>query len=77
MKLATTSSAFIVLPLWNFTPRRSWNVQTVRALFGFQLDASHGFTWNLLFVQVRNSPGMPARPSEPASLSPYGSSFEL
>src|SRR3970040_895595 len=27
LKLATTSSAVIVLPLWNFTPRRSWNVQ--------------------------------------------------
>ena len=29
LKLATTSSAVIVLPLWNLTPRRSWNVQTV------------------------------------------------
>ena len=70
LKLATTSSAFKVLPLWNFTPLRIWKVQTVRAALGFQLVASHGFTSNLLFVQVRYSPGIPARPSEPASLSP-------
>ena len=77
LMLATTSSAFSVLPLWNLTPRRIWNVQTVRALFGFQLVASHGLTWSLLFVYVRYSPGMPARPSDPASLSPYGSRLEL
>ena len=44
LKLATTSSAFSVLPLWNFTPLRIWNVQTVASAFGFQLVASHGFT---------------------------------
>ncbi len=44
LKVATTSSAFIVLPLWNLTPRRSWNVHLVSVAFGFQLVASHGFT---------------------------------
>ena len=68
-KLATTSSAVISFPLWNLTPFRSWNVHTVRSLFGFQLVASHGFTCSALFEKVRNSPGMPARPSVPASRS--------
>src|SRR3990170_3188809 len=76
LKLATTSAAVIVLPWWNLTPRRSWNVQTVRSALGFQLVASHGFTCRALFENVRNSPGMPARASEPASLSRYGSTLE-
>jgi hypothetical protein len=50
LKLATTSSAVSVLPLWNLTFLRIWNVQTVRSLFGFQLVASQGFSWRLLFV---------------------------
>src|SRR5262249_165601 len=73
LKLATTSSAVIVLPLWNLTPLRIWNVQTVRSWFGFQLGASDGFTWSALFVKVRNSPEKPVRASEPASRSRYGS----
>ena len=40
--LATTSSAFISPPLWNFTPLRSLKVQTVPSSFGFQLSASAG-----------------------------------
>ena len=69
LKLATTSSAVIVLPLWNLTPLRSWNVHVVRVLFGFQLVASQGFTCRALFENVRNSPQIPASPSEPASRS--------
>ena len=69
LKLATTSSAVISLPLWKLTPRRSWNVHTVPFLFGFQLVANHGFTWSAAFEKVRNSPGIPASPSDPASRS--------
>ena len=38
----TTSSASIVLPLWNSTPLRSLNVQTVRSSLASQLVASSG-----------------------------------
>ena len=76
LKLATTSSAFMVLPLWNFTPLRSWNVHIVRLAFGFQLVASHGFTWSALFENVRYSPGIPAKASDPASRRWYGSRLE-
>ena len=72
--LATTSVAVIVLPLWNLTPLRIWNVQTVASAFGFQLVASHGTTLPCGFVNVRYSPGMPASASAPPSLSRYGSS---
>src|SRR3972149_1089072 len=69
LKLATTSSAVIVLPLWDLTPRRGWNVQTVRAGFGPPLGRSHGFACSLLLENVRYSPGMPANASAPAVLS--------
>ena len=72
--LATTSFAVIVLPLWNLTPLRIWNVHTVASAFGFQLVASQGTTLPCGFVKVRYSPGMPANASEPPSLSRYGSS---
>ena len=72
--LATTSFAVIVLPSWNLTPLRIWNVQTVASAFGFQLVASHGTTCPCGFVNVRYSPGMPANASEPPSFSRYGSS---
>ena len=40
--LATTSSAFISPPVWNFTPLRSLKVHTVPLSFGVQLSASTG-----------------------------------
>ena len=43
--LATTSAAVSVLPLWNLTPFRIWNVHTVASAFGFQLVASQGTTF--------------------------------
>ena len=42
--LATTSCAVSVLPLWNLTPLRIWNVHTVASAFGLKLDASQGTT---------------------------------
>ena len=72
--LATTSAAVSVLPLWNFTPLRIWNVHTVASAFGFQLVASHGRILPCGSVNVRYSPGMPASASAPPSLSRYGSS---
>ncbi len=56
--LATTSAAVSVLPSWNLTPLRIWNVHTVASLFGFQLVASEGTTSPFGFVNVRYSPGM-------------------
>ena len=58
--LATTSAAVSVLPLWNLTPLRIWNVHTVASAFGFQLVASQGRIFPCGFVKVRYSPGMPA-----------------
>ena len=73
-RLATTSLEVIVWPLWNLTPLRSWNVQAVASLFGFQLVASHGTHTPFGFVNVRYSPGMPASARAPPSLRRYGSS---
>src|SRR5438552_16943502 len=53
LKLATTSSAVISLPLWNLTPLRSWNVHDVAVVFGFVLVASHGLTWRAGLEDVR------------------------
>ena len=76
LKLATTSSALKVLPLWNLTPRRSWNVQTVAFVFAFQLVASAGLTCSCWLEKVRYSPIRLAKASEPASLSRTGSKLE-
>ena len=43
---ATTSSAVISLPLWNFTPLRILKVQTVPSSLGFQLSARTGLRWD-------------------------------
>ena len=64
---ATTSADVISLPLWKRTPLRSWNVQTVASLFGFQVVASIGRTCAWGLVNVRYSPGMPAKASAPPS----------
>ena len=71
--LATTSAAVSVLPSWNLTPLRIWNVHTVAFAFGFQLVASDGTTCPFGFVNVRYSPGMLEKASAPPSLSRYGS----
>ena len=64
---ATTSADVISLPLWKRTPLRSWNVQTVASLFGFQVVASAGRTCAWGLVNVRYSPGMPEKASAPPS----------
>ena len=64
---ATTSADVISLPLWKRTPLRSWNVQTVASLFGFQVVASVGRTCAWGLVNVRYSPGMPEKASAPPS----------
>ncbi len=58
LNVATTSSAVSVWPLWNLTPLRIWNVQTVAVAFGFQLVASHGWSLSFGSENVRNSPTM-------------------
>ena len=73
-RLATTSWAVNVLPLWNLTPLRIWKVHTVASSFGLKLVASQGTTRPSGVVKVRYSPGMPENASDGPSLSRYGSS---
>src|SRR2546423_14392330 len=60
-------------PLWNFTPFRSLNVQTVPSLLGFQLSASIGSRRSFrLLSKMRNSPVWLSMVSPPASATVSG-----
>ena len=71
--LATTSSAFISPPLWNFTPLRSLKVHTVPVSFGFQLSASAGCSTRSGPSMHRNSATCCRMTRPPASAMVTGS----
>jgi hypothetical protein len=74
LNVATTSSARIVPPFWNLTPRRSLNVQTLASWLGFQLVASSGERVRFGFARFRNSPTMLVASAPPWAASRWGSS---
>ena len=72
--VATTSSAVIGVPSWNFTPVRSLNVHVFAPSDGFQLSARRGMIFELLSVYTSCSPGMCEIESAPSDCSSGGSS---
>src|SRR5579864_524832 len=60
-------------PLWNVTPVRSLNVQTLPSLFGLQLSASIGWSASFRFEsKIRNSPVWLSMHRPPASATVSG-----
>ena len=73
LMLATTSSALIGVPSWNFTPWRILNVHTDASALGSQLSASRGTALSLASDQTRYSPGWHSTAAPPSSATVIGS----